>query len=368
MGNQGYSMPNSFAFFIKEVGQGKGGTSGTVAVPVAPVAGDTHIPFNAFESIAWTQPFWKQIQAILAGDIIKTTFSPGGMEDGKFPIKDSFYHAPFVMAKIFPKKTVGAWAADGTATLAFTAALSDFIGEPESIAVHIHDDDKAASPNDIDVNLYGGMVEEYAWKWKIDDVLREDADIRFTNVGSGAIAYNSAPTFQNGKWAMWNDAWISDSKPVAIPFSAMYCSTYTALDAAIKIKGGEFRIKIPRQANAYFGSTSSSGLVEAAPRTHIEVETSLDVDIIDDEVYTQELLKFASRTDATFKVGWASGAYGEYLQCTKMKLDPDGEYEIPPASEGIQSKSLKFIPASDAVLSFAGLYQQSVVPVPTNYV
>jgi hypothetical protein len=371
MSAEGYTGPNSFAFFIKETGQGKGSTGGTVAVPVAPVAGDTHIPFNPMKSVPFTLPLFKQVSEILAGDIQASTFTTGGKELGKVPIKDAYYHAPFLLAKIFPKKEVGVWAADLTATLAFSAALADFIATPESMAIHIHLDDKDAdTPADIDVNLYGGVVEEYAWKFKVDDDLREDAEIVVTNLSTSAIAYNSASTFQNGRYAMWNDVWIADGKVRAIPFSALIISTYAALDAAIKVKGGEFRIKMPRNKQAYIKSDASTGLVETANRSTLEVTVTLDVEIVDDEVYSQEIVAFASRTDATPKIAWSSGAFGEYLQCTKMKLDPDGEYEIPenkPDSPRM-SKTLKFIASSDSVLTFAGTYDQSETPVPTNYV
>lgn len=365
----GYTAPSSFAFFIKEVGKGKGSSGGTVAVPVNPVGGDTHIPFNPMESMGFTNPVWKQIKAILMGEIVESTFTPGSMEDGKQSLKDVFYHAPFIMAKIFPKKTLGAWAADLTATLDMTAGLSDFVGTPETICTHVHIDDKADSPNDIDVNLFGGMVEEYAWVFKTGDCLKEEAEIRYSNVQAGAIAFNSAATFHNQRYAMWNDTWISDSKVVSIPFNAITISTYTNMDAAIKIKGGSFRIKIPRTSEAYFGSSGTSGFAESDIRNHLEVIVELDCDIINDEVYTEELAKFAARTDATPKVMWTSGAFYEYLQCTKMKLDPTGDYEIPKVKDSpLFTRKLKFIMSSDSVLSFKGTYDQSEVPVPTNYV
>lgn len=369
MTNEGYTSPLSFQFFIKETGHGKGSTGGTVAVPVVPAGGDTHIPFNPMKGIKFTAPIWKQIKEILIGEIIESTFEPGDMEDGKQPISDAIYHAPFLLAKIFPKKTLGTWADDANASLAMSTALSDFVGEPESIAYHAHIDDKAASPHDIDINLFGGMVEEYEWSFKIGDVLRENAQIRYTNIKTGAIAFNSVSTFHNQRYALWNDVWIKDGRVKGIPFSALTISTYAAMDAAIRVTGGRFRIKFPRKTNTYINSTATSGLAESAPRTHIEVEVELDVVIIDDEAYTEALAKWNDRTDATPKVMWTSGAFYEYLQCTKMKLDPDGDYDLPESRDSPEvTKTLKFMPCSDAVLSFLGMYDMSETPVPTNYV
>lgn len=367
--SEGYTSPNSFQFFIKEIGHGKGGATGTVAVPVAPVAGDTHIPFNPMKSTTFTAPLWNQIKELLTGDIIESTFTPGDVLDGKQPITDAIYHAPFLMAKIFPKKVIGAWAADATASIDMTAALADFIATPETLCNHLHIDDKAASPHDIDVNLFGGMVEMYEWAFKTGDVLRENADISYTNIKAGAIAFNSAATFQNGRFAMWNDLWISDSKVVGIPFTALTVSTYAAMDSAIRVTGGRFKITIERKRNTYISSSSTSGLVESAPRKILNVEVEFDVDVIDDEIYTETLAQFKSRTNATPKVMWTSGAFYEYLQCTKMKLDPDGNFGIPEHKDSLLfSTKLKFIPSSDSVLSFKGMYDMSESPAPTGYV
>jgi hypothetical protein len=366
---EGYTGPLSFMFFITEIGHGKGGTGGTVAVPVNPDADDTHIPFNPVKSTKFTAPIWKQIKEILMGEIIESTFTPGDMEDGKQSITDAIYHAPFLMAKIFPKKEIGVWGADLTAKIAMSAALDDFVLTPETLATHFHLDDKAGTPHDIDINLFGGMLEEYSWSFKVGDVLRENAEIRYTNIKTGAIAYNSAPTFQNQRYALWNDLWISDSKVVGIPFTALTISTYANMDAAIRVIGGKFTIKMPRKTGNYLNSSATSGLAESSHRTHLEVEFELDVEVIDDEAYTESLAQWKSRTDATCKVMWTSGAFSEYLQCTKMVLDPDGEYEIPEVKDSpLFATKLKFMPKSDAVLTFAGAYDQSESPDPILYI
>ena len=358
----GYTAPLSFQFFIKEIGNGQGGTGGTVETPVNPDAGDVHIPFNPMKASGFTMPTWTQIKEVLMGEIVESTFTPGSKEEGKQNISNAIYHAPFLLAKIFPKKDVGSWADDTNATIAMTAALADFVGTPETICNHIHIDDKDSSPNDIDVNLFGGRVEEYSWDFNNKDILRENASIIYNNVASGAIAYNSAPTFQNQRYAMWNDTWIKDSRVRGIPYTALTISTYAAMDASIKIVGGSFKIKMPRS------SEKLMEYVNTDSRTYIDPSLELDVSVIDDEMFTEALAKFADRTDVTGKVKWTSGSFEEYLQCTKMKLEPDGIYDLPEVKDSpAMKKKLIFKPASDAVLSFAGKYDMSELPDPTTY-
>lgn len=359
----GYTGPNSFIFFTKESAYGCGGAGGTQAVPVNPVGGNTHIPFNPMVNFKIKPPKINVESKTFMGNVMPSRYTVG-MNPGECSI-ETVYHAPFLMSKIFPTKTVGAWAADLTATLAF--AMTNHATLDESLCLHMHLDDKQSVPEDIDLNFFGGFMNDYEWEIEEKKDLIEKASLKFNNWQAGAIAFNSAATFHNQRYAMWNDCWLYDtaSKVRGIPFSAFTVSTYTALDNSIKVKKANFKIISTRSEESFIGAD----YVQQASKKEYEVEGKITAVLIGDETIDEFIAEWESRTAASYKLLHTSGAFTEYLQCTKMCIEDISEVEIPQLNESpLSGIELTLKSNDDSALTFAGAYDQDQTPVPTNYV
>ena len=207
----GYGGQGSYSYFIAETifGAGSNAGGGTLASPAPTNAGDTHIPWNPMPTIPFVPPAYEEERQVLAGDVIASVFTKGKIP-GSLPVDGSRYHAPFFMSTIFSDITVGAWAADVSATI--DMAMTNFQTVQKSIAAGLHLADKnTGSPTNINLTFTGGATESYKWTMAANGNLMESGAVRFANWVNGCAAYNSAPTYHNQQFAAWNDNWLCDT-------------------------------------------------------------------------------------------------------------------------------------------------------------
>ncbi len=364
MAAQGYSGKGSFVFYIDEAaGYGKGGTGGTLATPVNPVSGDIHVPLNSLTEISFDLPKYTTYEEVLMGDSIPTRQSKT-LEAGALTVS-GVYHAPFLMSRFF-----SAASDDGTWTLdpeTLSMAMTNWETTANSVAFHVHIENRDSSKDDIDLNLFGGAMSEYSWAIETDDVLKEEAVFAFNQSQVGAIAFNTAATFHNGKFAMWNeDRIINSNEVLAVTQQKITVSTIAALDAAIaSYSSAKITLKTEYAQETGLGYEQTN----FNEKKSYDVEATLTVKPNDDLAIEQVLLRIENRQSITYKMLITEGTRSEYIQCTEMRLDEIGSVAIPAANgDAVMGLELTFKATAESALTYVGTFDGTSVPRPVGYV
>lgn len=367
MSVQGYGSLGSFMYSIHEgTTYGAGGSGGTLAAPQLPTTSDIHIPFNPMTKFSWKMVEMQDVEEVYIGDDQPTVYSVGWGE-GEVKI-ESLYHAPFQLTRMFATTTSGAWAADATATI--TCTMVSNLTTQKSECIHIHIEDKASS-EDLDLNFFGAYMEEYAWVWEKEKPVRERINYKFCQSTTGAIAFNSAATYHNQKFAAWNDERFdaSTSNVIGVGKGKITLTTTTAISADIgPIESIEWIIKVKRYPVENVGSDAMYHVQNG----DISVEVIVKCKPTGNTPILQMRSKWQDRTAGTvqFKITDNSGSdYYEYLQCTNMRIKSIGDCDLPSAAdEGAMGLQLTFKNDINSALTFAGKYKYASVPTPDGYI
>ncbi len=363
--SEGYSGKNSFLFYGDEDDFAVGISGGTIASPANPTAGVTHIPFNPMSTFEWEMPEYEEYEEVFIGNSLASRFSTIKKE-GSISL-ESVYHAPFLLSRIFGTSTTGLWAADATATIAMT--MTSYETTTKSIWIHTHLDSRSGS-DDIDVNLFGGLITSYGWGIESGDVVKETAEVEIANATTGALAFNAASNFHNQKFALWNHerTTTTTDEVVGIPQNKVTITTTTLIDADIAmIKSASFEMSLPRTADVGIGYESRSW----AAKNAYEFSAKMTVKIKGDKPFTEIFSRFENRQVVPFKfliTDDSVNTYYEYVQCTNMRLKTGGGYSIPDATDDSSLElELEFLPTANSVITFAGKYAYATTVNPVSY-
>lgn len=357
---QSYSGINSYIFAIDEIaGYGKGGFGGTIASPAPPDAGDLHIPFNPFTTLSIELPKYGIMEKTYVGNSLPTRQSTI-LELGTLTLTTD-YHAPFIMSRFFTGKHYdGTWSASPETV---TMGLENWETTTNSLALHLHLDNRDSTADDIDLNVYGGFITSYKWSIAQGDSLQEEIGISFSNWDEGAIAFNADTSYHNQKYALWNSDRILDStKVLSIEQHKVTISTVAALDAAIACyTEASITLKSERETATCLGNESTN----FSEKKGYDVEATMTIKPKDNYPLTEFRLRFEERDDVTFKFLITEGTRTEYIQCTKMKLHEIGPVTIPePAGDATMGLSLVFLPTDTSVVTYSGSFDGTATATP----
>jgi len=363
----GYGSLASFMFMIKEsTTYGAGGSGGTLAAPQLPTTLDVHIPFNPMKKFAWKMVPMTDIEEVYIGDDQPTRFAVGYGEGDV--TCETLYHAPFQLGRVFAATTSGAWAADATAII--TASMTGNITTLKSDCIHLHVDSKSGS-EDLDLNFYGCYIEEYAWIWEKDQPVRERIKYKYNQTATGAIAFNTAATYHNSKFAAWNDQRFdaSTSNVIGVGKSKISLTTTTDISADIgSVESIEWIIRVKQYPYDNVGNDAMYYIA----RGDISVEVVVKSRPKGSTLVTQMLSKWQNRTAGTVKfqiTDAVAAEYYEYLQCTNMRIADIGDCDLPSAQdEGSMGLTTTFKNDVNSALTFAGKYAYATVPDPNTYI
>jgi len=359
----GYSGINSFAFFIDEAaGYGRGGYGGTILVPVAPDAGDQHIPFNPLESLEWENPKYETLKLVLLGDSTNTVISTK-VAEGTMTL-NTIYHAPFILSRVFGTTTSGVWAANDSATIDYN--MTNYMTTTSSICTHVHLDNRQGS-DDIDLNLYGGTITSYKWTVADGEVLRESVSISYNQFDESAIPMNADANYHNGRFALWNSEYLTDQDDViAIGQHKISITTTTLIDADVAVySSAEINLIIPQMKKTGLGYEQ----VMFNAKTAYDITATMNIIPKGKQPLDEVASRIESRSTIPFRIQISNGTTTEYLQCTKMRLETIGQISIPKAQgDAVMGLSCNYIATRTSELTYSGTFVQATTTNPQTYI
>lgn len=360
---EGYSGNSSFVFYTDEIaGYGKGGYGGTLTIPVAPDAADTHIPLNSLIDLSFTLPAYSTYEEVFMGDVLPSRQSQI-LEAGTLSLS-GVYHAPFIMSRVFTNVTAPTtWALTDTHV---TMGLTNWATTTDSMAFHVHIDNRDTTGDDIDLNLFGGEIKSYGWLMENGGVLKETVELEFNQFSESAIAFNAATSYHNQKFARWNQERVSNSAVIAVTQQKVTITTTTNLDAAIasySTGGFTFTSERVREVGLGYEQANFTG------KKNYDFEATMTIKPKDNYPITQFELRFLNREVIPFKMQIGGTTSTEYVECTKMRLFDIGSVTIPSAkSDAVMGLELKFRPTRDSIITYVGTYDGTSTAIPTGYI
>lgn len=362
----GYSGFGSFVFFIDEIGgYGSGGYGGSIASPANPDAADTHIPLNSLTELSFDIPKYSLYEQVLMGDSVPTRQSQV-FEVGSLSLT-TIYHAPFLMSRFFSNVTTsGAWASTSET---ITMNLTNWETTTDSIALHVHVENRDTTGDDLDLNMFGGQIKSYEWSIESGAMLMENVELSFNQTTTGAIAYNTGTGYHNKKFALWNTDRLvnSDLEALAVQQKKVSITTTTTIDAAIaSYSAAKITLKAERFEETGIGFEQLS----LTAKKNWDVEATMTVKPKDDLMVLQLLSRFEDRLVVPFKMQITEGSRSEYIQCTNMRLSDIGTISIPEASsDAVMQLELTFLPTAESVVQYVGTFNASGgTSIPTTYI